>query len=101
MYDNKIMLVSFNFNFQLVIMVAFRQLHEAARTASLTRQPCFQQLLRGHKNEFTFSVCLFGWLVGLVFVCEDRVSLCGPECPKTLAADHAGFRLRDLPAAAS
>jgi hypothetical protein len=43
-------------------------------------------------SPFLFSfVCLF----------QDRVFLCSPGCPGTHSEDHAGLKLRDLPASAS
>jgi hypothetical protein len=49
----------------------------------------YQQQLVG------WSICLFG----LVF--WNRISLCGPGCPRTCFVDEAGLELRDLPAFAS
>ena len=60
-------------------------------------------------NQHSFFVCLFGWLVGLVWlgliwfglVSRDRVSLCSPGCPGTHSVDLAGLELRNLSASAS
>jgi hypothetical protein len=43
-------------------------------------------------------VCLF---VFVLFVFQDRVSLCSPGCPGTHSVDQAGLDLRNLPASAS
>jgi hypothetical protein len=40
-------------------------------------------------------------VVVVVFVLQDRVSLCSPGCPGTHSVDQAGLELRDLPASAS
>jgi hypothetical protein len=50
--------------------------------------------------------CLFGWLVGLVFVVvvvvfRDRISLYSPGCPGTHFVDQAGLELRNPPASVS
>ena len=55
--------------------------------------------LAGERSFCLFFVCLFGWLVGLVF--QDRVSLCSPGFPGTHSVDQAGLQLRNLPASAS
>jgi hypothetical protein len=46
-----------------------------------------------------WMVCLFVWLVGLVF--QDRVSLYIPGCPGTHFVDQAGLELRNPPASVS
>jgi hypothetical protein len=46
-------------------------------------------------------VCLFGWLLLLFLVFQDRVSLYSPGCPGTHFVDQAGLELRNLPASAS
>ena len=35
-----------------------------------------------------------------MFVVQDRVSLCSPDCPRTCSVDQAGLQLRGLPASA-
>jgi hypothetical protein len=51
----------------------------------------------------TVSFCLFvcGFVVVLVLVFQDRVSLCSPGCPGTHSVDQADLELRDPPASAS
>ena len=41
------------------------------------------------------------WLVGLVLVFRDRVSLCSPGYLGTCSVDQVGLKLRDLPASDS
>jgi hypothetical protein len=46
------------------------------------------------------SCLVFCWFV-LLFVFQNRVSLCSPSCPGTHFVDQAGLELRNLPASAS
>jgi len=49
----------------------------------------------------TLADFLVGWLVGLVLVFRDRVSLYSPGYPGTHFVDQAGLELRNPPASAS
>jgi hypothetical protein len=54
-----------------------------------------------HNKTVGFFVWLVGWLVGVFWVFQDRVSLYSPGCPGTHFVDQAGLELRNLPASAS
>ena len=47
------------------------------------------------KLSIAFLVCLVGWLVFVVVVFRDRVSLCSLGCPGTHSVDQAGLELRN------